>query len=32
MTAVRKYVRHEIGLLRDAVSLVSYWRHSGPAS
>lgn len=27
MTAVRKYVRHEVGLPREAVSLVAYWRH-----
>ncbi len=27
MTAVRKHVRHERGLPRDAVSLVGYWRH-----
>lgn len=32
MTAVRKYVRGEIGLPREAVSLVAYWRHaSSPA-
>ena len=28
MTAVRKYVRGEIGLPREAVSLVAYWRHA----
>jgi NADPH-dependent ferric siderophore reductase len=27
MTAVRKHVRHEVGLPRERVSLVSYWRH-----
>ncbi len=27
MTAVRKYVRHELGLTREQVSLVAYWRH-----
>jgi NADPH-dependent ferric siderophore reductase len=28
MTAVRKYVRQEIGLAREQVSLVAYWRHA----
>jgi NADPH-dependent ferric siderophore reductase len=28
MTAIRKHVRQERGLERDAVSLVGYWRHS----
>jgi NADPH-dependent ferric siderophore reductase len=28
MTAVRRHVRHEIGLPREAVSLVAYWRHA----
>lgn len=28
MTAIRKYVRHEIGLEREAASLVAYWRHA----
>ncbi|NLV55321.1 MAG: siderophore-interacting protein, partial [Acidimicrobiales bacterium] len=28
MTAVRRYVRREIGLPREAVSLVAYWRHA----
>jgi NADPH-dependent ferric siderophore reductase len=28
MTAVRKYVRREVGLDRDQVSLVAYWRHA----
>jgi len=28
MTAIRKYVRHQIGLEREAVSLVGYWRHA----
>ena len=28
MTALRKYVRGEIGLPREAVSLVAYWRHA----
>jgi NADPH-dependent ferric siderophore reductase len=27
MTAVRRYVRHEVGLSRAQVSLVAYWRH-----
>lgn len=27
MTAVRKHVRHELGLAREQVSLVAYWRH-----
>jgi NADPH-dependent ferric siderophore reductase len=27
MTQVRRYVRHEIGLPRDAVTLQAYWRH-----
>lgn len=28
MTAVRRYVRDERGLSREAVSLVAYWRHA----
>ena len=28
MTSVRRYVRGEIGLPREAVSLVAYWRHA----
>lgn len=28
MTAVRKYVRREVGLEREQVSLVAYWRHA----
>jgi NADPH-dependent ferric siderophore reductase len=28
MTAVRRYVRHEVGLSREQVSLVAYWRHA----
>jgi NADPH-dependent ferric siderophore reductase len=28
MTAVRRYVRGERGLAREAVSLVAYWRHA----
>ncbi|HEY8523924.1 MAG TPA: SIP domain-containing protein [Acidimicrobiales bacterium] len=31
MTAVRRYVRREIGLPREAVSLVAYWRHASGA-
>jgi NADPH-dependent ferric siderophore reductase len=31
MTAVRTYVRHEVGLDRSAVSLVAYWRHAAHA-
>lgn len=31
MTAVRRYVRHERGLDRAAVSLVAYWRHAAHA-
>jgi NADPH-dependent ferric siderophore reductase len=27
MTAVRRYVRDELGLAREAVSLTAYWRH-----
>ena len=27
MTAVRRHVRDERGLEREAVSLVAYWRH-----
>jgi NADPH-dependent ferric siderophore reductase len=27
MTAVRRHVRDERGVDRDAVSLVAYWRH-----
>jgi NADPH-dependent ferric siderophore reductase len=29
MTAVRRHVRGELGLPRDAVSLVAYWRRAG---
>ena len=32
MTAVRTYVRREIGLDRSAVSLVAYWRHADHAA
>ena len=28
MTAVRKYVRHELDLPRHRVSLIGYWRHA----
>lgn len=28
MTAVRNYVRGDVGLPREAVSLVAYWRHA----
>jgi NADPH-dependent ferric siderophore reductase len=28
MTAVRRYVRGDLGLTREAVSLVAYWRHA----
>jgi NADPH-dependent ferric siderophore reductase len=28
LTAVRRYVRREVGLPRERVSLVAYWRHS----
>ena len=28
MTAVRRYVRGELGVCREAVSLVAYWRHA----
>ena len=28
MTAIRKYVRHEVGLPREAVSMTGYWRHA----
>lgn len=28
MTAVRKVVRHELGLAREQVSLIAYWRHA----
>jgi NADPH-dependent ferric siderophore reductase len=31
MTAVRKYVRNEVGLSREQVSLVAYWRHAAHA-
>ena len=31
MTAVRSYVRHEVGLAREQVSLVAYWRHDAHA-
>ena len=31
MTAVRKYVRREVGLAREQVSLVAYWRHDAHA-
>jgi len=30
LTAIRKYVRHELGFARESVMLVGYWRH--PAS
>jgi NADPH-dependent ferric siderophore reductase len=30
MTAIRRHVRGEIGLPREAVSLVAYWRHGAP--
>jgi NADPH-dependent ferric siderophore reductase len=29
MTAVRKYVRHELGMPRQSVELVAYWRQAG---
>lgn len=29
MTRIRRYVRDEIGLARDAVCLQAYWRHAG---
>ena len=32
MTAVRKYVRQEVGLAREQVSLVAYWRHAAHAA
>lgn len=32
MTAVRRYVRNDIGLGREQVSLVGYWRHDAHAS
>jgi NADPH-dependent ferric siderophore reductase len=32
MTAVRKYVRREVGLSREQVSLVAYWRHNDHAA
>src|SRR5918997_1977100 len=32
MTAVRRYVRQEIGLSREQVSLVAYWRHATHAA
>jgi NADPH-dependent ferric siderophore reductase len=28
MTAVRKCVRHEVGLPSEAVSLMAYWRRA----
>ena len=28
MTAIRKYVRREVGLTREAVSMTGYWRHA----
>ena len=28
MTAIRKYVRREVGLPREAVSMTGYWRHA----
>jgi NADPH-dependent ferric siderophore reductase len=31
MTAVRKVVRHELGLAREQVSLIAYWRHADHA-
>lgn len=32
MTAVRRYVRHEVGLAREQVDLVAYWRHQAHAA
>ena len=32
MTAVRRYVRHEVGLAREQVDLVPYWRHQAHAA
>ncbi len=32
MTAIRKYVRQEVGLTREQVSLVAYWRHAAHVS
>ncbi len=32
MTAVRRHVRGEIGLSREQVSLVAYWRHADGAN
>jgi NADPH-dependent ferric siderophore reductase len=32
MTAVRRYLRHEVGLERDQVCLVAYWRHAAHAA
>ena len=32
MTAVRRYVRQEVGLSREQVSLVAYWRHATHAA
>jgi len=32
MTAIRRYVRQEVGLTREQVSLVAYWRHRAHAS
>jgi NADPH-dependent ferric siderophore reductase len=28
MTAIRKYVRRDVGLPREAVSMTGYWRHA----
>jgi NADPH-dependent ferric siderophore reductase len=28
LTAVRKHLRHEVGLPRERVSLIAYWRHA----
>jgi NADPH-dependent ferric siderophore reductase len=32
MTAVRRHVRREVGLAREAVTLVAYWRHAAHAA
>lgn len=31
MTAVRRYLRHEVGLAREQVSMTPYWRHASHA-
>lgn len=31
MTAVRRYLRHEVGLAKERVSMTPYWRHSSHA-